>query len=70
MARLVARGKVAAVITQNVDNLHQESGIAMDRIIELHGNASYAKCLDCDLRHELEVLKQSFLGRGEIPGLP
>lgn len=67
VARLVARGKVAAVITQNVDNLHQESGIALDRIIELHGNASYANCLDCSLRHELEVLKQSFLGRGEIP---
>jgi NAD-dependent deacetylase len=67
VARLVARGKVATVITQNVDNLHQESGIPADRIVELHGNASYAKCLDCNLRHDLEVLKQSFLGRGEIP---
>ncbi len=67
VARLVAQGKVASVITQNVDNLHQESGVPADRVIELHGNATYAKCLDCELRHELEVLKQSFLGRGEIP---
>src|SRR5271170_5762783 len=67
VARLVARGKVTAVITQNVDNLHQESGVPADRVIELHGNASYATCLDCGLRHELEVLKQSFLGRGELP---
>lgn len=67
VARLVARGKVAAVITQNVDNLHQESGVPVDQVIELHGNASYATCLDCGLRYELEVLKQSFLGRGEIP---
>jgi NAD-dependent deacetylase len=67
VARLVARGKVAAVITQNVDNLHQESGVPATQVIELHGNASYATCLDCGLRHELEVLKQSFLGRGEIP---
>jgi NAD-dependent deacetylase len=67
VARLVARGTVSAVITQNVDNLHQASGIPAARVIELHGNASYAKCLDCNLRHELEVLKQSFLGRGEIP---
>ena len=67
MARLVARGTVSAVITQNVDNLHQASGVPAARVIELHGNASYAKCLDCELRHELEVLKQSFLGRGEIP---
>jgi NAD-dependent deacetylase len=67
VARLVARGKVTAVITQNVDNLHQESGVPASQVIELHGNASYATCLDCGLRHELEVLKQSFLGRGEIP---
>jgi len=67
VARLVARGKVTAVITQNVDNLHQESGVPAAQVIELHGNASYATCLDCGLRHELEVLKQSFLGRGEIP---
>jgi NAD-dependent deacetylase len=67
VARLVAQGKVAAVITQNVDNLHQDSGVPADKVIELHGNASYAKCLECGLRHELEVLKQSFLGTGEIP---
>ena len=67
VARLVHRGKVSAVITQNVDNLHQESGVPASRVIELHGNASYATCLSCGLRHELEVLKQSFLGRGEIP---
>ncbi len=67
VARLVARGKVSSVITQNVDNLHQASGIPADKVLELHGNASYATCLDCGLRHELQVLKQSFLGTGEIP---
>jgi NAD-dependent deacetylase len=67
VARLVARGKVSSVITQNVDNLHQASGIPADKVLELHGNASYATCLDCRLRHELQVLKQSFLGTGEIP---
>jgi NAD-dependent protein deacetylase/lipoamidase len=67
VARLIARGKATGVITQNVDNLHQESGVPASQVIELHGNASYATCLDCGLRHELEVLKQSFLGRGEIP---
>ena len=67
VARLVARDKIGAVITQNVDNLHQESGVPADRVIELHGNACYATCLDCGARHEFNVLKQSFLGRGEIP---
>lgn len=67
IAKLVARGTVAAVITQNIDNLHQASGVPSDRLIELHGNASYAKCLECELRHELEELKEGFLKRGEIP---
>jgi NAD-dependent deacetylase len=67
VARLVAGGKASSVITQNVDNLHQDSGIPGDRVIELHGNASYATCLECGLRHELDVLKQSYLGTGEIP---
>jgi NAD-dependent deacetylase len=67
VARLIASGKASSVITQNVDNLHQDSGVHTDRVIELHGNATYAHCLDCGLRHELAVLKQSFLGRGEIP---
>ena len=67
VARLVAQGKVAAVVTQNVDNLHQDSGVPTDQIVELHGNASYARCLDCGERHELAELKDSFLTVGEIP---
>jgi NAD-dependent deacetylase len=67
VAELVARGKVGVVITQNVDNLHQESGVPEDRVIELHGNAGYAACLACGRRRELADLKASFLERGEIP---
>jgi NAD-dependent deacetylase len=67
VARLVARGKAGAVITQNVDNLHQDSGVPADKVVELHGNASYAKCLECGERHELGELKESFLKAGEIP---
>lgn len=67
VAELVHRGAVSAVITQNIDNLHQQSGIAKDRVIELHGNGTYATCLSCDERHELDVIKQGFLGRDELP---
>jgi NAD-dependent deacetylase len=67
VARLVTRGKAGAVITQNVDNLHQDSGVPAEKVIELHGNASYAKCLECGERHELGELKESFLKAGEIP---
>jgi len=67
VARLVEQGKVSAVITQNVDDLHRASGVPAEKIIELHGNATYASCLECGLRHELEDLKGPFLERGEIP---
>jgi NAD-dependent deacetylase len=67
IARLVKEGKVASVITQNVDNLHQDSGVPGDRVIELHGNASFAKCLDCQERHELADLREPFVVRGIIP---
>lgn len=67
VSRLARAGKVGAVITQNVDNLHQASGLSPDQVIELHGNASYATCLGCGLRHELADLKAPFLERGVIP---
>ncbi|MGI9169431.1 MAG: SIR2 family NAD-dependent protein deacylase [Caulobacteraceae bacterium] len=67
VADLVAQGKAGAVITQNVDNLHLDSGVPSDKVIELHGNASYATCLTCGLRHELADLKAPFLERGAIP---
>jgi NAD-dependent deacetylase len=60
IAELIARGKASAVITQNVDNLHQNSGIPDDRVIELHGNASYATCLSCALRYEMADLEAQF----------
>jgi hypothetical protein len=37
----------ASRVTQNIDGLHQASGIADDQVIELHGNSTYAHCLDC-----------------------
>lgn len=67
LARLVERGKVGCVITQNVDNLHQDSGVPPEKVVEIHGNASFAKCLDCLTRHELDELRPAFLERGEIP---
>jgi NAD-dependent deacetylase len=67
VARLVSQGKAELVITQNVDNLHQDSGVADERVIELHGNAAYAKCLGCGERHELADLKGPFLERGVVP---
>src|ERR1700731_2537072 len=40
LASLYRAGKVPAVITQNIDNLHQASGISPGDVIELHGNTT------------------------------
>jgi NAD-dependent deacetylase len=66
VARLVSSGKASSVITQNVDNLHQASGIDESKIIELHGNATYATCLSCRLRVELDVLEKQFRSAGNV----
>ena len=67
VAALVARGKVSAVITQNIDGLHQASGIADKQVIELHGNTTYARCLDCHERYELEPIRQAFMADETLP---
>jgi NAD-dependent deacetylase len=47
IARLDQLGLLHAVITQNVDGLHQLSGLADEKIIELHGNTRRIRCLNC-----------------------
>lgn len=70
VARLVERGTVGAVITQNIDNLHQDSGIPEEAVIELHGNTRYARCLECGLRQELEPIRIHFEAHGDPPDCP
>jgi len=67
VAKLVRTGKVSAVITQNIDGLHQESGVADEQMIELHGNGTYATCLTCATRYELEPIKAAFQSDGALP---
>ncbi|ESR23328.1 SIR2 family NAD-dependent protein deacylase [Lutibaculum baratangense] len=67
LAHLVRIGKASAIITQNIDNLHQRSGVPAGRIVELHGNGSYATCLGCGLRHELDEIRGPFLETEEPP---
>ncbi|HEX3882256.1 MAG TPA: Sir2 family NAD-dependent protein deacetylase [Stellaceae bacterium] len=64
---LVRRGKVSAVITQNIDGLHQASGIPPEKVIELHGNTTFATCLDCGHRYEIAALRIRFEADGVAP---
>ncbi|MDN3566745.1 NAD-dependent deacetylase [Paeniroseomonas aquatica] len=67
VARLVREGKAAAVITQNIDGLHQASGIPEGKVIELHGNTTYGACLDCGERYAIEELQAAFARDGDVP---
>ena len=67
LTRLHEQGKLKSVITQNVDGLHQRAGTPDSHVIELHGNARYATCLDCGLRYELDLLEKIFKAHGDVP---
>jgi len=63
LASLYRSGKIPAIITQNIDNLHQASGFAAEHVVELHGNTTYARCIGCGRAYELSWVKQRF---GEV----
>jgi NAD-dependent deacetylase len=65
LASLYRAGKLLAVVTQNIDNLHQISGIAPADVVELHGNTTYAVCLDCAKRYELGWVREKYMAAGE-----
>ncbi|SVB01719.1 uncharacterized protein METZ01_LOCUS154573 [marine metagenome] len=67
VAEIINTHQSAYLITQNVDNLHQDAGVPDDKITEIHGNASYASCLDCGIRYELKPIKKDFLENETVP---
>ena len=67
VAEIINEHESAYLITQNVDNLHQDAGVPDDKITEIHGNASYASCLDCGIRYELKPIKKDFLENETVP---
>ncbi len=54
LVEIEKRGNLHAIITQNVDGLHQRAGTAPDRMIEIHGTMSNFACLSCDDRGPIE----------------
>jgi len=71
LASLYRAGKIPSVVTQNIDNLHQASGIAAEHVVELHGNTTYALCLDCAKRYELAWIRARMdAGNGCAPDCP
>ena len=57
LARLERQGKLSAVITQNIDGLHQKAG--SQRVLELHGSIYRNYCMKCGKRYDVEKLRHS-----------
>jgi NAD-dependent deacetylase len=67
LASLYRVGKTPAIITQNIDNLHQASGFKADDVIELHGNTTFARCIGCGQAYDLPWVKTRFEASGSAP---
>ena len=67
LASLYRAGKIPAVITQNIDNLHQASGFSAADVVELHGNTTYARCIGCGESYQLDWVKRRFEADGAAP---
>ena len=68
LARWEAAGLVRSVITQNIDGLHQLAGSRC--VLELHGTARQAACLDCPARYDINPLVAQFLATNAVPACP
>ncbi len=56
LVELERRGRLHALVTQNIDGLHQRAGHAGDRVIEVHGTVHEAQCLACDWRGDMQAV--------------
>jgi len=56
LARLETRGSIVAIVTQNIDELHQRAGSR--NVLEIHGTAMRVHCLTCDKRWDCEEIQR------------
>jgi NAD-dependent deacetylase len=63
-----AAGRLRGVITQNIDGLHQMAGSR--HVLELHGTARQAACLDCQVRFDIEPFIAQFAAEDRVPDCP
>ena len=68
LARWESASHLQAVVTQNIDGLHQLAGSR--RILELHGTACQVACLDCHARFETGPMVEDFLSNDRVPDCP
>jgi NAD-dependent deacetylase len=67
IVRLEKAGKVAAVVTQNIDGLHGRAGTSPERLVELHGTNLLVECQTCRRRDEPELHFEFFRLHRQAP---
>jgi NAD-dependent deacetylase len=67
ICELEKAGRLACVITQNIDNLHQKAGCPPEKVFELHGNMKRARCLSCGKRFGMDTIKKWLKSGVHVP---
>jgi NAD-dependent deacetylase len=67
IADLDAAGKVAMVVTQNIDGLHAAAGTPVDHLVEVHGTVGEIECMSCGARSDPEPAFAAFEATSEPP---
>ncbi len=67
IADLERAGKLAMVITQNIDGLHSRGGTSAERLVELHGTNAAIECMSCHARSDPDSHMNSFSESGQPP---
>ncbi len=67
LARLNEMGLLQAVITQNIDGLHQASGLPDEKIVELHGNTCRIRCMSCQKVSPIDKVQQRLASGDSAP---
>jgi len=62
---LEKHNKLSAIITQNIDQLHERAGVSQEKIISLHGTEGRVSCVDCKKQFDREEFHQRILKDGD-----
>ena len=65
LAELGSEGRMKAIITQNIDGLHQKAG--SDGVLEIHGTLHSLTCVSCYTKYRVDQFIEGFINHGEIP---
>lgn len=60
-------GKLLAVVTQNIDALHQKAGNSPEKIIEIHGTAFSVSCLSCGKKYDRDLIEERLESGVKLP---